>query len=100
MAQYYQTRPSITRNTVEETNNLNTAASENASGSVLTEFDKQRRMLITDDAEEGWASELRRYLGNMRRDIEKDVDLVEWWQVWNFFNNILVGMQRILITIL
>jgi hypothetical protein len=27
------------------------------------------------------ASELRRYLGTMQRDVTKDTDIVEWWQV-------------------
>jgi hypothetical protein len=37
--------------------------------------------LLATDAEEGWTSELRRYLGTMQQDVTKDTDLVEWWQV-------------------
>jgi hypothetical protein len=48
---------------------------------VLSEFDRLRETLLTDDVEEGWASELRRYLGSMQRDVSKDTDLVVWWQV-------------------
>jgi len=40
-----------------------------------------REALLATDAEEGWASKLRRYLGTMQRDVMKDTDLVEWWQV-------------------
>ena len=47
----------------------------------MSEFDKHRETLLMDDAEEGWASELRRYLGTMQRDVKKDTDLIEWWQV-------------------
>ena len=47
----------------------------------LSEFDKHRESLLSDDLEEGWASELRRYLGTMQRNVRKDTDLVEWWQV-------------------
>ena len=35
------------------------------------------------DTDEGWAAELRRYLATMQCDVEKDTDLVEWWQVSN-----------------
>ena len=49
--------------------------------SVLSEFDRLRKTLLADDAEEGWASELRRYLSTMERDVTKETDLVEWWQV-------------------
>jgi hypothetical protein len=33
---------------------------------ILSEFDKLRETLLTDDMEEGWASELRRYLSTMQ----------------------------------
>ena len=54
---------------------------------TLSEFDKHREMLLTEDAEDGWASELRRYLGTVERDVKKDIDIVEWWQVSNLNNN-------------
>src|SRR5271168_514478 len=47
----------------------------------LSEFDKHRESLLSDDLEEGWASELRRYLGTMQRNVTKETDIVEWWQV-------------------
>ena len=40
-----------------------------------------RESLLTDDAVEGWASELRRYLCTMQREVTKETDLVKWWQV-------------------
>ncbi len=49
----------------------------------LSEYDKHREQLISDDVDEGWASELRRYFGTMQRDVKKDTDIVEWWQVSN-----------------
>jgi len=77
MAQYYKSRPS--------SNPLQTNAErpleECVMAPILSEFDKLCETLLTDDAAEGWASELRRYLGTMQRDISKDTDLVEWWQV-------------------
>jgi len=53
---------------------------EAASEDVL-EFDKHRETLLSDDAEEGWALELRRYTKMMQRDVKKDTDIVKWWQV-------------------
>lgn len=77
MAQYYRNRPSIiiVPNVAERSNTLSKGAPN------LSEFDKHCETLLSDDAEEGWASELRRYLGTMQRDVKKDTDIVEWWQV-------------------
>lgn len=74
MAQYYKNRPSTTVSHTEK--NVEDV-------SEMSEFDKHRETLLSEDAEEGWASELRRYLGTMQRDVKKDTDLVEWWQVRN-----------------
>ena len=77
MAEYYRNCPSAPTR-------VTPAADENAAPTValiLSEFDKYRKTLLSDDAEEGWASELRCYLGTMQWDVTKDTDLVEWWQV-------------------
>ena len=74
MAQYYNQRPV----TVPQ------QANPTAEICVLSEYDKLREMLLTDDVEEGWASELRHYLHTMQRDVTKETDLVEWWQVSYF----------------
>jgi hypothetical protein len=80
MAKYWSTRPSA----------IAVATGSNSSGNqqmalrarrTLSEFDKHRETLLSNDAEEGWASELRRYLSTMQWDVEKDTDIVEWWQV-------------------
>jgi hypothetical protein len=84
MAEYYRNRPSVTP----------TPSASNPDLSItLSEFDKHRESLLTDDAEEGWASELRRYLGTMQRDIKKDSDIVEWWQVSCSFMKILLNSK-------
>jgi hypothetical protein len=77
MAQYYRNHPSTTPQQPhgEDHPDLRDDAP------VVSEFDKLRETLITDDMEEGWASELRRYLSTMQREVSKDTDLVEWWQV-------------------
>jgi hypothetical protein len=75
MAHYYKNRPSASTGPVK------TNAKKVAEPPVLSEFDKYRESLLSIDAEEGWASELRQYLGSMQREVTKDTDLVEWWQV-------------------
>jgi hAT family C-terminal dimerisation region len=77
MSQYYNTRPPPPP---PQTNAINPAENV-ADAPVLSEFDKLRETLLTADTEEGWASELRRYTSTMQRDVKKDTDLVEWWQV-------------------
>ena len=57
---------------------------QDASDDEASEFDKHRETLLTADTEEGWAAELRRYTSTMQRDVTKNTDLVEWWQVRNF----------------
>jgi hypothetical protein len=79
MAEYYKNRPSATA-----LNGPGPAVIVD-DGAYMSEYDKQREALLTDDLEEGWASELRRYLGVVQRNVKKDTDLVEWWQVSNLF---------------
>ena len=79
MAEYYKNRPTSTAVTV------NIESGDENSAIEMSDFDKHRNTLLMDDAEEGWASELRRYLGTMQRDVKKDTDLVEWWQVMKVY---------------
>jgi hypothetical protein len=75
MAEYYKTRP----RPIPPVTRTRTQASHAAD--TRSDFDKMHEALLATDAEEGWTSELRRYLGTMQRDVTKDTDLVEWWQV-------------------
>jgi hypothetical protein len=75
MAEYSRNRPSVA------TEPLSEAGGGSAEVANISEFDKHRETLLTGDAAEGWASELRRYLGTMQREVTKDTDVVEWWQV-------------------
>jgi hypothetical protein len=77
MAEYYKNRPTAA------TTNVPTNQ-DDAKMPTMSEFDKHRETLLSNDATEGWASELRRYLRTMQRDVKKDTDIVEWWQV-SFF---------------
>jgi hypothetical protein len=83
MAQYYLTRLSAPSHNKPSggSNHVNNSEDTDETLPTLTDFDKHRETLLNDDQEEGWASELRRYLGTMQRDVTKDLDLVEWWQV-------------------
>ena len=52
--------------------------------SILSEFDRHRLTLLSNQAEledEGWQSEMRRYLKDLPADVTKDTDIVKWWQV-------------------
>jgi len=64
MSQYYNTRPPLP----PQTNAINLVKNV-ADVPVLSEFNKLREMLLTADAEEGWASELRHYTSTMQRDV-------------------------------
>jgi len=59
MAQYYKNQPSVPD--VNKTENPPAPAEPH----VLSQFDKLRKTLLTDDAEEGWASKLHCYLNTM-----------------------------------
>lgn len=76
MAEYYNNRPSVAPASV---------TSNSEPSIALSEFDKHRESLLSNDIEEGWVAELRSYLETIHRDIKKDSDIVEWWQVRFFF---------------
>ena len=81
MARYYDNRLStVTPGPLEAASAVGGDATSLTSPK-MSEFDRHRQTLLSDDAEEGWASELRRYLGTMQQDVKKDTDIIEWWQV-------------------
>jgi hypothetical protein len=49
--------------------------------SISSEYDRYRQGLVVIDDDEGWATELRRYLKERPANITKDTDIVLWWQV-------------------
>lgn len=50
--------------------------------SITSEFDRHRQSLLKDGtSSETCGAEVRRYLKNVEADIEKDVDVVKWWEV-------------------
>jgi len=69
---------------------MNTVATiENDNADTLeSDFDRHRRLLLTQSANsraEGWAMELRRYLGDLPADVTKDMNIVNWWAVSTHF---------------
>src|SRR5882762_1469915 len=82
MAEYYKNRP--TAPIVPSVNASSAMSSTSAPSHAMSEFDKHRENLLSDDLEEGWASELCRYSGTMQHDVKKDTNIVEWWQVRTF----------------
>jgi hypothetical protein len=52
--------------------------------SVSSEYDRYHQGLVVIDDDEGWATELRRYLKERPANITKDTDIVQWWQVRPF----------------
>ena len=76
MAEYYNNHPSVAPASV---------TSNSEPSIALSEFNKHWESLLSNNIEEGWAAELRSYLETIHRDIKKDSDIVEWWQVRFFF---------------
>jgi hypothetical protein len=87
MAEYYKNRPTARANLPQAGPAVDDSArvATSADTVYISEYDRQRETLLSDDLEEGWASELRRYLGTVQRDVKKDTDLVKWWQVSDLF---------------
>ena len=78
MAEYYEHRPSTTALHMPSESVQNKGAMPTE---PLSEFDKHHESLLSDDSEESWASKLHHYLGMMQREVKKNTDIVEWWQV-------------------
>ncbi|KAF5378162.1 hypothetical protein D9615_007596 [Tricholomella constricta] len=54
------------------------ASDEDREDSFLSEFDRHRLTLLTDETD-NWQSELRRYLKDVPADVTRDTDIVAWW---------------------
>jgi hypothetical protein len=49
--------------------------------SIASEFDRHRLTLVSEEQEEGWQAEIRRYLKDLPANVTKDTNIVAWWQV-------------------
>ena len=76
MALYFATRPCPCPHPTRPSMDGQTASAH-----ILSDFDKHRKTLLEADTEEGWASELRRFLCAVHWDVTKYTDLIKWWQV-------------------
>ena len=79
MAEYYENRSTTAATNVPTDQG-------DAEMHAMSEFDKHHETLLSDDATEGWASKLRHYLGTMQRDVKKNTNIVDWWQVSILFS--------------
>lgn len=75
MSEYWKTRPTAPVLVAD-------TADPSAKKSHLSDFSMYRRKLALD-ADSGWESELRRYLGIVPPDVTPETDIVEWWSVSN-----------------
>lgn len=91
MEAYYQKRP---RAQSTEANGLPTQERLKA---LATDFDRYRQTLVKIDDDQGWASELRRYLKDRPADVTKHTDIVEWWQVSQFMTTMINWLTGITI---
>jgi hypothetical protein len=63
------------------------------------EYDRLRRGLLAKAIQnEGWRSELRRYLDDMPSEVTKDTDVVEWWSVSTSQSFFLIELLMIITT--
>ena len=62
MAEYYKTHTKA----APIIPSANTSSATSTSADAMSEFDKHHRTLLSDDLDEGWASELGCYLDTMQ----------------------------------
>jgi hypothetical protein len=80
MAKYWSNRPQAAKPTETLGQCSKSSASFNGeSDSLLSEYDRHRQTLISEEADEEWTSELRRYLKEVPADVRPTTDIVQWW---------------------
>ena len=77
MEKYYMTRPGAKPAVSAGPSHTNVRVPASSQDeSVLSEFDRFRLGRVTQDSEEGWASELWHYLKELPADVTKDTDII------------------------
>ena len=80
MVEYWATR--LQAQSEATLNLLNHNNADSDSDDLDREFAHYCQTLISQDSNvEGWAAELQRYLNDMPEAVDKDMDIVEYWQV-------------------
>ncbi|KAF5378846.1 hypothetical protein D9615_006888 [Tricholomella constricta] len=74
MEEYWQSRPTPESEPTDE------SATQASSASILSDFERHCPKLIGQDANQGWAAELRRYLKDRPSGLRADMDIVKWWE--------------------
>ena len=82
MEEYYRRRPGHLSGTSSTTKNENP---ENGTA-ILSEYDQYRQSLISKDDDEGWNSKYRCYMKDRPANVNKNTDIVWWWQLSFFLN--------------
>lgn len=85
MEKYWENRPRSTPITTPSTP-TNDADSTTTTVSVMSDFDRYRRTLVAKEDDEGWQSELQRYLKDMPADVTAETDIIHYWQVCHFIS--------------
>jgi hypothetical protein len=80
MEKYWKSRPQAPPIVSPTTSDATTGYIE-SSASVLSDYDRYRRTLLSTTECDGWEAELRHYLKDMPVDVSPETDIVEWWQV-------------------
>lgn len=81
VAEYWNNRPRATRANDSNGSPSPTGSLQEGSESLLSEYDRHRLMLISEEVDEEWAAELRRYLKEVPADVTRETDIVKWWSV-------------------
>ncbi len=81
MAEYWNNRPEVAKSAVNNDLEPSTSSTwlQGKSDSLLSEYDRHRQTLISQEADEEWTSELRRYLKVVPADVTRATDIVKWW---------------------
>ena len=77
MEKYWKNRPQVPPRVPL----IDITSGDTGSASVLSDYDRYRRTLLSTTECDGWEAELRRYLKDMPADVSPETDIVEWWQV-------------------
>ena len=91
MASYWQ-EPQLADKDLESTGNA-TGSDKHTdihAWPLESKFDRHHCQLIKQSSPgcgaNGWASELCRYLGDLPADVDKQTDIIQWWQVCDSFS--------------
>ena len=91
MASYWQ-EPQLADKDSESTRNATSSDKHTDihARPLESEFNRHRHQLIKQSSPgcgaNGWASEPRHYLGDLPADVDKQTDIIQWWQVRDSFS--------------